>query len=190
MVYIYLALLFYILSLATGFLNFPLASAIFSVASAVSIGVVLIRLFRSVNTLKESYWEKLADIWIGAEYPVVIMLYVFSSVGVTLLGYFLLAEMPRFDIGTTEPRIVVGLAVLAMGIMALALVGLVAMVYLIEVFNRDLYLIQLAAGVKVFRPHAATFYVVLSIVTLGFLYFYWLYLAWRWATQLTQLRRL
>ncbi|MFN7106071.1 MAG: hypothetical protein ACK4M3_05750, partial [Pyrobaculum sp.] len=90
----------------------------------------------------------------------------------------------------TEPRIVVGLAVLAMGIMALALVGLVAMVYLIEVFNRDLYLIQLAAGVKVFRPHAATFYVVLSIVTLGFLYFYWLYLAWRWATQLTQLRRL
>jgi fatty acid desaturase len=67
-----------------------------------------------------------------------------------------------------------GVGALALGVFALALVWFAAWVYLIEVFTRDLYLIRVVSGVDGFRPFSATFYIIISVVTVWFLYFYWL----------------
>jgi hypothetical protein len=92
--------------------------------------------------------------------------------------------------GPEEVGRFLGVGALALGVFALALVWFAAWVYLIEVFTRDLYLIRVVSGVDGFRPFSATFYIIISLITVWFLYFYWLYSVWRWITQLKTSTRL
>jgi len=190
--YIYLALILYAASIGLVLVDQIVASAAFGIASTVLVGVVLLQAYREVERLKERFWDKLANIWLGGEYAIVIWLYVFAVIGVDLLSVFLWHQaastfptaVGALMITPEEAEKFLSLAALALGMLALALVGLVAWAYLIEVFTRDLYLIRVVSGVGGFKPHSATFYIIISLITVGFLYFYWLYSVWRWISQL------
>ncbi len=190
--YIYLALILYAASIGLVLVEQIVASVAFSIASTVLVGVVLLQAYREVERLKERFWDKLANVWLGGEYASVIWLFIFAGVGIDLLSVFLWHQVAStFPTAVEAPMIspeevgkFLGLAALALGVLALALVWFVAWAYLIEVFTRDLYLIRVVSGVGGFKPHSATFYIIISLITVGFLYFYWLYSVWRWITQL------
>ncbi len=190
--YIYLALILYAASIGLVLVEQIVASVAFSIASIVLVGVVLLQAYREVERLRERFWDKLANIWLGGEYAIVIWLYVFAGIGVDLLSVFLWHQVAStfptavgaLMINSEEAVEFLGLVALALGVLALALVWFAAWVYLIEVFTRDLYLIRVVSGVGSFKPFSATFYIIISLITVGFLYFYWLYSVWRWITQL------
>ena len=190
--YIYLALILYAASIGLVLVDQIVVSVAFSIVSTVLVGVVLLQAYREVERLKERFWDKLANIWLGGEYASVIWLFIFAGVGIDLLSVFLWHQVAStFPTAVEAPMIspeevgkFLGLAALALGVLALALVWFVAWAYLIEVFTRDLYFIRVVSGVDGFKPHSATFYIIISLITVGFLYFYWLYSVWRWITQL------
>lgn len=192
--YIYTALILYVASLGLGIVGQAAASAATGIASIALIGVVLTRAYRELEGLKNAYWDKLAGVWLGAEYTVAIWLFVLAGVGSELLSAFLWQQLASLVPAVTpgeaqitspeEVRKFLGIGALALGAFALALVWFVAWIYLIDVFTRDLYLVRIAIGAGGFRPFSATFYVIISLVTVGFLYFYWLYSVWRWISQL------
>jgi hypothetical protein len=190
--YIYLALILYAASIGLVLVDQIVASVAFSIASTVLVGVVLLQAYREVERLKERFWDKLANIWLGGEYASVIWLFIFAGVGTDLLSVFLWHQAAStFPTAVGAPMIspeeagkFLGLGALALGVLALALVWFVAWAYLIEVFTRDLYLIRVVSGVGGFKPHSATFYIIISLITVWFLYFYWLYSVWRWISQL------
>lgn len=156
------------------------------------VGVVLLQAYREVERLKKRFWDKLANIWLGGEYASVIWLFILAGVGADLLSVFLLHQAASiFPTAVKVPMIspeeagkFLSLSALALGLLALALVWFVAWAYLIEVFTRDLYFIRVVSGVGGFKPHSATFYIIISLITVGFLYFYWLYSVWSWISQL------
>jgi hypothetical protein len=196
--YIYAALILYAASLGLSIAGQTTASAAAGVASVALIGVVLTRTHRELEDLKNAYWDRLAGVWLGAEYTAAIWLFVLSGIGSHLLSAFLWLQLTSLlpavmpgEVEITRPEEVgrfLGIGALALG--TLALVWFVAWVYLIEVFTRDLYLIRVVSGVDGFRPFSATFYIVISLITVWFLYFYWLYSVWRWITQLKTSTRL
>jgi hypothetical protein len=200
--YIYVALILHAASLGLSIARQATASAAAGVASVALIGVVLTRTHRELEDLKNAYWDRLAGVWLSAEYTAAIWLFVLSGVGSQLLSAFLWLQLTSLfpavvpggmEMEITGPEEVgrfLGIAALALGALALALVWFVAWVYLIEVFTRDLYLIRVVSGVDGFRPFSATFYIIISVITVGFLYFYWLYSVWRWITQLKTSTRL
>jgi hypothetical protein len=198
--YIYVALILYAASLGLGIAGQTTASAAAGVASVALIGVVLTRMHRELEDLKNAYWDRLAGVWLGAEYTAAIWLFVLSGIGTQLLSAFLWLQLTSLfpavmpgEMEITRPEEVgrfLGVGALALGALALALVWFVAWVYLIEVFTRDLYLIRVVSGVDGFRPFSATFYIIISLITIWFLYFYWLYSVWRWITQLKTSTRL
>jgi hypothetical protein len=200
--YIYAALILHAASLGLGIAGQATASAAAGAASVALIGVVLIRTHRELEDLKNAYWDRLAGVWLGAEYTAAIWLFVLSGIGSQLLSAFLWLQLTSLfpavvpggmEMEITGPEEVgrfLGIAALALGVLALALVWFVAWAYLIEVFTRDLYLIRVVSGVDGFRPFSATFYIIISVITVGFLYFYWLYSVWRWISQLKTSTRL
>jgi hypothetical protein len=198
--YIYAALILYAASLGLSIAGQTTASAAAGVASVALIGVVLMRTHRELEDLKNAYWDRLAGVWLGAEYTAAIWLFVLSGIGLQLLSAFLWLQLTSLfpavmpgEVEITRPEEVgrfLGVGALALGALALALVWFVAWVYLIEVFTRDLYLIRVVSGVDGFRPFSATFYIIISLITVWFLYFYWLYSVWRWITQLKTSTRL
>jgi hypothetical protein len=200
--YIYAALILHAASLGLGIAGQATASAATGVASVALIGVVLTRTHRELEDLKNAYWDRLAGVWLGAEYTAAIWLFVLSGIGSQLLSAFLWLQLaslfPAVVSGGMEMEITgpeevgrfLGIAALALGVLALTLVWFVAWAYLIEVFTRDLYLIRVVSGVDGFRPFSATFYIIISLITVWFLYFYWLYSVWRWITQLKTSTRL
>jgi hypothetical protein len=198
--YIYAALILYAASLGLSIAGQTTASAAAGVASVALIGVVLTRTYRELEDLKNAYWDRLASVWLGAEYTAAIWLFVLSGIGLQLLSAFLWLQLTSLfpaimpgEVQITGPEEVgrfLGVGALALGALALALVWFAVWVYLIEVFTRDLYLIRVVSGVDGFRPFSATFYVIISLVTVGFLYFYWLYSVWRWISQLKTSTRL
>jgi hypothetical protein len=198
--YIYAALILHAASLGLSIAGQATASAAAGVASVALIGVVLTRTYRELDDLKKAYWDRLAGGWLGAEYTAAIWLFVLSGVGTQLLSAFLWLQLTSLfpavmpgEVQITGPEEVgrfLGVGALALGVFALALVWFAAWVYLIDVFTRDLYLVRVATGSVGFRPFSATFYVIISLVTVGFLYFYWLYSVWRWISQLKTSTRL
>jgi hypothetical protein len=198
--YIYAALILYAASLGLSIAGQTTASAAAGIASVALIGVVLTRTHRELEDLKNAYWDRLAGVWLGAEYTAAIWLFVLSGIGTQLLSAFLWLQLTSLfpavmpgEMEITRPEEVgrfLGVGALALGVFALALVWFVAWVYLIEVFTRDLYLIRVVSGVDGFRPFSATFYIIISVITVWFLYFYWLYSVWRWITQLKTSTRL
>ncbi len=193
--FIYLALILYAASIGLVLVDQIVASVAFSIASIVLVGVVLLQAYREVERLRERFWDKLANVWLGGEYAIVIWLFIFAGVGTDLLSMFLWHQVAStfptavgaLMISPEEAVEFLGLVALALGVLALALVWFVAWAYLIEVFTRDLYLIRVVSGVGSFKPHSATFYIIISLITVGFLYFYWLYSVWRWISQLKTL---
>ncbi len=198
--YIYAALILHAASLGLSIAEQITASAAVGVASVALIGVVLTRTYRELEDLKNAYWDRLAGVWLGAEYTAAIWLFVLSGIGSQLLLAFLWLQLTSLfpavipvEVQITGPEEVgkfLGVGALALGVFALALVWFAAWVYLIEVFTRDLYLIRVVSGVDGFRPFSATFYIIISLITVWFLYFYWLYSVWRWITQLKTSTRL
>lgn len=198
--YIYTALILYATSLGLGIAGQATASAAAGIASIVLIGIVLTRAYRELEDLKNAYWDKLAGVWLGAEYTAAIWLFVLTGVGSQLLSAFLWHQLTSLvpaimpgEVQITSPEEIgkfLGIAALALGVFTLVLVWFVAWVYLIDVFTRDLYLVRVAAETGGFRPFSATFYIIISLVTVGFLYFYWLYSVWRWISQLKTSTRL
>ncbi len=198
--YIYAALILHAVSLGLGIAGQTTASAAAGVASVALIGVVLTRTHRELEDLKNAYWDRLAGVWLGAEYTAAIWLFVLSGIGSQLLSTFLWFQLSSLfpavmpgEVEITRPEEVgrfLGVGALALGVFALALVWFAAWVYLIDVFTRDLYLIRVVSGVDGFRPFSATFYIIISLITVWFLYFYWLYSVWRWITQLKTSTRL
>jgi hypothetical protein len=198
--YIYAALILHAASLGLSIAGQTTASAAAGVASVALIGVVLTRTYRELEDLKNAYWDRLAGVWLGAEYTAAIWLFVLSGIGSHLLSAFLWLQLTSLfpavmpgEVEITRPEEVgrfLGVGALALGVFALALVWFAAWVYLIEVFTRDLYLIRVVSGVDGFRPFSATFYIIISLITVWFLYFYWLYSVWRWVTQLKTSTRL
>jgi hypothetical protein len=200
--YIYVALILHAASLGLSIAGQTMASVAAGIASMALIGVVLTRTYRELEDLKNAYWDRLAGVWLGAEYTAAIWLFVLSGVGSQLLSAFLWLQLTSLFpavmpggmemeiIGSEEVGRFLGIAALALGVLALALVWFVAWAYLIEVFTRDLYLIRVVSGVDGFRPFSATFYIIISVITVGFLYFYWLYSVWRWIAQLKTSTRL
>jgi hypothetical protein len=198
--YIYVALILYAASLGLSIAGQITASAAAGIASVALIGVVLTRTHRELEDLKNAYWDRLAGVWLGAEYTAAIWLFVLSGVGSYLLLAFLWLQLPSLfpavmpgEMEITRSEEVgrfLGVGALALGVFALALVWFAAWVYLIDVFTRDLYLVRVATGSVGFRPFSATFYVIISLITVWFLYFYWLYSVWRWISQLKTSTRL
>jgi hypothetical protein len=198
--YIYAALILYATSLGLSVAGQTTASAAAGIASVALIGVVLTRTHRELEDLKNAYWDRLAGVWLGAEYTAAIWLFVLSGIGTQLLSAFLWLQLTSLfpavmpgEMEITRPEEVgrfLGVGALALGVFALALVWFVAWAYLIEVFTRDLYLIRVVSGIDGFRPFSATFYIIISVITVWFLYFYWLYSVWRWITQLKTSTRL
>lgn len=199
--YITAALVLYAASMATGIAGLTLLSSAFGIGSTVAIAMFLTETHSLLNRLRESLWDRLAGVWLGGEYSAAIWLYVLSGVGAQILSVYLLSQLESLApnlVGGSLPEIatdptafgrLLGVAALGLGVVGLALVWLVSWAYLIELFTRDLYLIRAVAGVGTFKPFSATFYILLSVATLGFLYFYWLYSVWRWISQLTNLTR-
>ncbi|WP_148682432.1 hypothetical protein [Pyrobaculum neutrophilum] len=189
--YVYASLAAYVASFALGIAGLHAASAAAGVASVVFSGLALARAYAWLQALRDAFWERISGVWLGGEYVAAIWLYVISGVGVHAVGAVLtdLLRSMAFQpvgfqpVGQDLTRLV-GVVALVLGLLALVGVGLVAWAYLIEVFTRDLYLIRAVAGVGAFKPSSATFYIVLSLVTTGFLYYYWLYQVWRWISQM------
>jgi len=181
------ALALYIVSLAAGVVGQLLLSSLAGAAYVVAVGAVLMQLRRGLNSLKSAAGET-AKFLPADAYDAAIFLYVVSGVFLQAAGFFLASQIPQLQ-PTVDVEKIAGLALFALGFVLLAVVGFVAWVYLVEVFTRDLYILQVARGLVVFRPHSATFYVVLGLITLGFLYFYWLYIVWRWISQLEKLMK-
>jgi len=188
------ALALYIVSLAASVAGQLLLSSLTGAASVVAVGAVLMQLRRGLNSLKSAAGE-VAKFLPADAYDAAIFLYVVSGVFLQAAGYFLASQISELSsqIPQLQPTIdvekIAGLALLVLGFLLLAVVGFVAWVYLVEVFTRDLYILQVAKGFVVFRPHSATFYIVLGLITLGLLYFYWLYIVWRWMSQLEKLMK-
>jgi len=178
----------YIVSLATGVAGQLLLSSLTGAAYVVAVGAVLMQLRRGLNSLKSAAGEA-AKFLLTDAYDAAIFLYVVSGVFLQTAGYFLASQIPQLQL-TVDVEKIAGLALFALGVALLAVVEFVAWVYLVEVFTRDLYILQVAKGLVVFRPHSATFYIVLGLITLGLLYFYWLYVVWRWMSQLEKLMKL
>lgn len=187
--YIYTALALYIAAFATLIAGLPAVSLVLQIAVIVLIGVILAKAYGELRALRDRHWDKVSHIWIGGEYGAAIILMVLSGVAAGVLQAFLAAQLPRIlpttsDIVTADVFTLAALGALMLGVLGLTLISFVALIYLIEVFTRDLYILRIATGTTGFKPHSATFYVVLTVVTLGFLYFYWLHLLWRWITLL------
>ncbi|MGB9704437.1 MAG: hypothetical protein ACPL3C_03225 [Pyrobaculum sp.] len=199
--YITAALVLYAASIAAGIAGQALLSAVFGIGSTVAVATYLTKAHSLLVNLREKLWDRLAAVWLGGEYAAAIWLYVLSGVGAQILSVLLAGQLETLastlPIGTVPNAAVdqeafgklLGVAALGLGLLGLALVWLASWAYLIELFTRDLYLIRAVAGVGTFKPYSATFYIILSIVTLGFLYFYWLYSVWRWISQLTNLTK-
>ncbi|MEM1597602.1 MAG: hypothetical protein QXP31_00775 [Pyrobaculum sp.] len=193
MLYIVLSAVLYAASLALGLAGLTSLSTAASTASVVLVGVVLSTVYKKLKELKTALWEKVAQIWIGGEYEAAIWLFVLAGVGSNVASYFFFSQLsfftPPAGVETADFTKLAAIGALALGIFLLVAAWAASALYLIELFNRDLYLIQIAANVFVHRPHSTTLYVILSVITLGFLYFYWLYLTWRWISQLTSLTK-
>ncbi|MEZ0320160.1 MAG: hypothetical protein ABWK05_09275 [Pyrobaculum sp.] len=191
--YILLSAILYAASMALGLAGLTSLSTAASTTSIVLIGVVLSIFFKRLKELKTALGERVAQIWLGGEYEAAIWLFVLAGVGFNVVYYFLSSQLsfltPPTNVETTNFAKFAAIGALALGLFLLIATWAVATVYLMELFNRDLYLIQIAANVYVHRPHSTTLYVVLSVITLGFLYYYWLYSTWKWISQLTSLTK-
>jgi hypothetical protein len=198
--YIYAALILYAASLGLSIAGQATASAAAGVASIALIGVVLTRMHRELEDLKNAYGDRLAGVWLGAEYTAAIWLFVLSGVGSQLLSAFLWLQLSSLfpavmpgEVQITSPERWGGSWASWLwlwGCLRWRWFGSRRGSILIDVFTRDLYLVRVATGSVGFRPFSATFYVIISMITVGFLYFYWLYSVWRWISQLKTSTRL
>ncbi len=188
--YIYIALALYIFSLIAALVGSLSLSAVAQILCVITIGLILTKFQNDLLYLRNAYRDRVENMWIGAEYRAAIVTYVVASIATTALFLAINDIAVDFQLTATEisnmeiPTAVVGLVMLTVAVVLLSIVALVAWVYLIEVFTRDLYILQIASGVYIRKPHSATFYVILSMATLGFFYFYWLMSIWRWISQL------
>ncbi|WP_245218436.1 hypothetical protein [Pyrobaculum islandicum] len=187
LLWVYLALASYVVSIGFGLAGMSAASAAAGAISTVLVGITLTKAYRELLNIRDMYWDKLGGVWLGGEYVVAIWLFVISGVSSQPIALFLvhqfeiLADRNVEQIDFTK---LMGLGALVLGLLLLVAVWIVAWAYLIEVFTRDIYIVKVATGVGTFRPSSATFYIVLSVITIGFLYFYWLYSVWKWISQL------
>ncbi|MEM0369186.1 MAG: hypothetical protein QXR68_01985 [Pyrobaculum sp.] len=188
-IYIYTALIIYALGSILSIFGQLYASIILNIAVVSLIGIVLIKAFKELDTLKTRHWERVSQFWLGGEYKAAILLFVIGGVVANLLlgsvGFInLVNDAADSVVRGIDIETVIGLAFLIMGFSAMSLVSFVAALYLIEVFTRDIYLLKIATGAAGIKPHSATFYIIISLASLGFLYFYWLYQMWKWITLL------
>jgi hypothetical protein len=91
--YIYAALILYAASLGLSIAGQTAVSAAAGVASVALIGVVLTRTYRELEDLKNAYGDRLAGVWLGAEYTAAIWLFVLSGIGTQLLSAFLWLQL-------------------------------------------------------------------------------------------------
>jgi hypothetical protein len=188
-IYIFTALIIYALEFILSIFGQLYASIILNIAVVSLIGIVLIKAFKELDTLKTRHWERVSQFWLGGEYKAAILLFVIGGVVANLLLSsvgFIFINLLNDAVNPMDIMIetVIGLAFLIMGFFAMSLVSFVAALYLIEVFTRDIYLLKIATGAAGIKPHSATFYIIISLASLGFLYFYWLYRMWKWITLL------
>ncbi|MEM0483896.1 MAG: hypothetical protein QW434_04245 [Pyrobaculum sp.] len=195
--YIMTSLALYAASFAAGIAGVSLLSALLSIGALFLIAVFLMKAHSLLIALKNKFWDKLSGVWLGGEYSAALWLFLLSGIGSEALLAIISSQFESiaalFPIDAAQGDVIsqevlnkaFALAALSLGLAALAAVGLAAWAYLIEVFTRDVYLIKVATGVGEFRPYSATFYILLSLITLGFLYYFWLYSLWRWISQLT-----
>ncbi|MEM1734009.1 MAG: hypothetical protein QXF38_05445 [Pyrobaculum sp.] len=190
-IYIFTALIIYALESILSIFGQLYASLILNIAVVSLIGIVLIKAFKELDTLKTRHWERVSQFWLGGEYKAAILLFVIGGVVANLLlssVSFIFINLLNDAINPMDIMIdietVIGLAFLIMGFSAMSLVSFVAALYLIDVFTRDIYLLKIATGAAGIKPHSATFYIIISLASLGFLYFYWLYQMWKWITLL------
>lgn len=183
MLSLYISAAAYLAGLGAGLAGQPLASSALMAASVLAAARVLLEMYVAVEEARRALWSSARALWIGAEYRAGIALFALGGALYSLAGALLALALPR---QATVPDLgeLLALGMLALGTLASGLTALFSLAYLVEVFTRDIYLLQLAAGRTEDKPHSATFYLLISFMSLGILFFYWLHLAWRRAQAL------
>lgn len=184
---LYISLALYLGGLGAGLAGQPLAASALTVASTLATSHVLLTIYSVLEGVRRSLWGSVAALWIGAEYKAAIALFALGGVLYGLAGALLavlpLPPLPRPG-GELRLESVLAFGMIALGLLAALAMLLFALAYLVEVFTRDMYLLQVATGRIQEKPHSATFYVLLTLISLGLLFFYWLHVAWRRAQAL------